>query len=149
MRDAENRAKTLAGMKASGHNPTSADLDSLRQAQLVEVNQLGEAYRTSFSESVRLWPGMTPARRNLLDQADIYLHRAEAIVADDKAAREQLALAWLWVAKIEGDPGVPNLHDRNSASASIREAERVIEMDDSPQAQRLLASIKNTRNLIG
>jgi serine/threonine protein kinase len=149
MRDAENRGKTLAGMKASGHNPTRADLDSLRQAQLVEVNQLGEAYRTSFSESVRLWPGMTPARRNLLDQADIYLHRAEAIVADDQAAREQLALAWLWVAKIEGDPGVPNLHDRNSASASIREAERVIEMDDSPQAQRLLQSIKNTRNLIG
>jgi serine/threonine protein kinase len=149
MQNAEKRGKALARMKASGRPLTQADLDSLRQAQLVEVNQLSEAYRTSLSESVRLWPGMTSSRRNLLDQADIYLHQAEAIVADDKAAREQLALAWLWIAKIEGDPKVPNLHDRNSASASIREAERVIRKDDSPRAQQLLRSIKNTENLIG
>ena len=144
----QNRNKDLIRLNASGGSLAQSDIEALRKAQLLDVDRFAEDYRTSFSEAVRLWPGMTTERRNLLDQADIYLRQAEPFAASD-AAREQLALAWLWIAKIQGDPKVPNLHDRSGASVSIRHAERVIGTDTSARAQQLLRNIRNTEKQIG
>ena len=144
----EERRKKLQKVKSEGGAPAQADLEDLQQAQLMDVRELGEAYRVWFAEAVRLWPGMTPNRRDLLDQAGLYLQQAEQIASSD-SAREQLALAWLWIAKIEGDPKSPNLHEGKEAAFSIREAERVIEKDSSAPGQKLLRSIRNTAKLIG
>jgi hypothetical protein len=150
VRDEEKFTKQLSQAKAMHPNGIpQAELVSLRKAQLLDVNELSEAYRVPFSESVRLWPGMTPERRNLLDQAGIYLQQAEAIVAEDQAAREELAVAWLWIAKIQGDPRVPNLEDKNGAATSINEARRVLFEDDSPRARQLLNAIGKTEEAIG
>jgi len=99
----------------------------LRDAQLRDIRSLAEAYRTSFPEAVRVWPGMTRDRRELLDQADSYLRQAEPFVTQDPKAPEQLAGAWLWLANVEGNPQTVNLHDHAGAVASINEARRLLE----------------------
>jgi serine/threonine protein kinase len=106
--------------------PNSQEVEELKQLQVRDVNNLTQAYRTSFSESVRLWPGMTPKRRELLDHAEGYLRQAEPFVSQDPAALGQLANAWLWLANIQGNPQTVNLHDHAGAAASIGEAERLL-----------------------
>lgn len=108
----------------------------LQDTQIKDVRHLAETYRTSFSEAVRLWPGMTHNRRDMLDQTDRYLHEAEPFVGNDPKAAEQLARAWLWLANLQGNPQTINLHDREAAAVSINEAQRVLER--SPGASSLL-----------
>ncbi len=104
----------------------------LQERQLQDFRNLAEAYRTSFSESVRLWPGMTPARRKLLQQAQDYLRQATPVAAHDPKAREELARAWMYLANIQGNPQTPNLHDRAGAISSIKQASDLL--DQTPGA---------------
>ena len=128
LRELKSRVTT----PAEGTAPRHIDMKQLQRKQLNETRKLANAYRTSFSESVRLWPGMTPTRRNLLDQADQYLRQAEPLVSEDPASPEDLATAWLWLANIEGNPRTINLHDVAGARISIDEATRLIQ--DAPSA---------------
>jgi serine/threonine protein kinase len=140
--------------KAELMNPQTAEAarkllasPEFRENQLREINNLSDAYRTKFAESVRLWPGMTRTRRDLLDHADQYLHQAEPLVRDDPRAPEQLAGAWLWLANLEGNPSTVNLHDRVGARASINEARRLLEKSQSASA-RLLEQVKSAARAI-
>jgi eukaryotic-like serine/threonine-protein kinase len=150
----ERAAQTAGRLKPesiSGHKagaPEGVDLSQFRQSQLLEVHNIGEAYRTSFAEAVRLWPGMTASRRNLIDQGQRYLHQAEGFVRGDPALSEQVAMAWLWIAEIEGGPNNANLHDQAGAAKSIREAERVIANSSTPRAQLLLRAVQDTAKAI-
>jgi hypothetical protein len=110
-----------------GARPNPQVIQDIQQSQLRDVNDLAQAYRTSFSQAVRLWPGMTPERRDMLDHADRYLHQSEPFVIQDPKAAAQLANAWLWLANIQGNPKAVNLHDRLGAAASIHEAQRLLE----------------------
>jgi hypothetical protein len=98
-----------------------------QESELHDVKNLAEAYRTSFPEAVRLWPGMTHSRQDLLDRTDQYLRQVEPYVSHDPQASEQLASAWLWLANLQGNPQTINLHDRAAATASINQASRLLE----------------------
>ena len=126
---------------ALGGAEETPDTKRLRHTQMNETRKLANAYRTSFSESVRLWPGMTPTRRNLLDQADQYLRQAEPLVNGDPSSPEGLATAWLWLANIEGNPQTINLHDVSGAKASIGEARRLID-NDADVSEQLRDEVK-------
>jgi hypothetical protein len=89
--------------------------------------QLRDAYRFTFPEAVRIRPGMTRGRRELLDGAAYDLRQAEPIVGQDPRGAEQLAAAWLWLANHEGNPRVVNLHDPQAATDSIKEAKRLLQ----------------------
>jgi serine/threonine protein kinase len=136
------QVESLRQLKANLANtaplsPEAADTKQLRRSQLNATRKLANAYRTSFSESVRLWPGMTPTRRNLLDQADQYLRQAEPLVSEDPLSPEDLATAWLWLANIEGNPQTINLHDVSGARISIDEALRLLSKSpDTPSQLR-------------
>lgn len=113
-------------------NPASGGIDSpmakqLRESELNNVKNLTQAYRTSFPEAVRLWPGMTRSRQDLIDHTDQYLREVEPYVSHDPQASEQLAGAWLWLANLQGNPQTINLHDRAGALASINQAARLLE----------------------
>jgi serine/threonine protein kinase len=111
-------------------SPGEAKTELMRQfqdSQVNDVRNLAETYRKSFSEAVRLWPGMTRERRDMLDQTDRYLHEAEPFIGQDPKASEQLASAWLWLANLQGNPETVNLHDRSAAETSIHEAQRILE----------------------
>ncbi len=137
--------QALAKQQGHGSARNPADESKLRQLKLQQADlqqrqwqdfgKLAEAYRTSFSESVRLWPGMTPERRSLLQQAENYLRHAEP-AAQDPRAREQLARAWLYLANIQGNPQTPNLHDHAGAIASINQAKRLLH--ETPDASSQL-----------
>lgn len=126
------------GETAAEPVPPSAQL---RSTELHHIGELAEAYRTLFMESVRLWPGMTRNRRDLLDQADSYLRQAEPYVDQDPTGREQLAKAWLWLANVEGNPRRVNLQDRAGAKVSINEAKRLIGESSVP-SETLADTIK-------
>jgi serine/threonine protein kinase len=119
----------------------------LQQTELRDVKNLTDAYRTSFPESVRLWPGMTRSRQDLLDRADQYLRQVEPYVSHDPQASEQLAGAWLWLANLQGNPQTINLHDRAGATASINQATRLLEK--SPVVStRLMQQVKTSAQQI-
>jgi serine/threonine protein kinase len=127
--DEEQKKRKAELMRISAPGSTAPDpqvIRELQQSQLRDVSNLAEAYRTSFKDAVRLWPGMTPERRDMLDHADRYLHQAEPFVGQDPKATAQLANAWLWLANIQGNPKAVNLEDRTGAAASIHEAERLL-----------------------
>jgi len=65
----------------------------LQESQLRDVKNLADTYRTSFPEAVRLWPGMTRSRQDLIDHTDQYLRKVEPYVSHDPQASEQLASA--------------------------------------------------------
>jgi len=122
----------LVDLSKKGPAENSPLAKQLRDTELGNVKNLTDAYRTSFSESVRIWPGMTRSRRDLLDRAERYLREVEPYVNQDPRAPEQLSDAWLWLANLQGNPQTVNLHDRAGAAASIQEARRLLEKADSP-----------------
>jgi eukaryotic-like serine/threonine-protein kinase len=125
--------KNSAGGDAHASSPL---LKQLEDTELVGVKNLTEAYRNSFSEAVRVWPGMTHSRQELLDQSGRYLQEVEHFVGEDPRAPEQLAGAWLWLANVEGNPKTVNLKDRVRARYSIGQAQRLI--DQSTAVSRAL-----------
>lgn len=134
-------------------NSGNVEMDSpmakqLRETELHDVKNLADAYRTSFPEAVRLWPGMTRSRQDLLDRTDQYLRQVEPYVSHDPQASEQLAGAWLWLANLQGNPQTINLHDRAGATASINQATRLLEK--SPVVStRLMQQVKASVQQIG
>jgi serine/threonine protein kinase len=58
----------------------------LQETELRDVKNLADAYRTSFPEAVRLWPGMTGSRQDLIDRTDQYLRQVEPYVSHDPQA---------------------------------------------------------------
>jgi serine/threonine-protein kinase len=108
------------------------------EKQLHDIADIAGAYRKDFVESVRLWPGLSRKRRELLAQTERILRDAETYTAQSPAAQSQLAFAWMELANLEGNPRTINLHDPASAAASIREAVRLISAvpDASPDLVR-------------
>lgn len=124
-----------------------ADNAHLREVQLQNVRDLANAYHTNFAESVRLWPGMTRRRRELLDKTAAYLHKAEPYVGLDPTAPAELASAWMQLANIEGNPSVANLHDRTDATVSINQAERLLASSPTAPAP-LVERVRSAENQI-
>ncbi len=116
--------------------------------QLLQIKSLADSYRTSFSEAVRLWPGMTYERMRLIDQANFFLRQSEQVLDRDDESREQLAVAWIWVAKIQADPTVVNLGDKQGAMVSLGEAKRILAGGSSERLRRMLDVLQTTETSI-
>ena len=110
----------------SGGGKPSEKSTAFGGTQMQDLRGLEDAYRVSFPEAIHIWPGLNPRRKDLLDQAHVYLREAEPLVAGDLQARRELARAWLLVGDVEGDPHAPNLHDRAGAAESYRESARLL-----------------------
>ncbi len=125
----EEQVKQIQPQLANGTN-VDADSPILKQLQETELNNvknLTDAYRVSFPEAVRLWPGMTPSRQDLIDHTDRYLRQVEPYVSRDPHASEQLVTAWLWLANLQGNPQTINLRYKAGATTSIHQATRLLE----------------------
>lgn len=95
-------------------------------AQTQDLRAVAEAYRTTFSDAIRVWPGSNDKRRELLKETSSYLMDSGARAGDDTAALEELVNTWVQVANVAGNPGVPNLGDRAAAQEALRQAGLVI-----------------------
>jgi len=120
----------------------------IEEAELADVKNLVDSYRTSFPESIRVWPGMTKTRRRLLDDTDSYLREVTYVREVNflvKKRPEELAEAWLCLANIQGNPHNPNLGDQEAAGRSIYQAQRLVENSTSPLKQQIEAAAQAIR----
>ena len=105
------------------------------------------SYGALFPEAIHIWPGWTPQRRELVDQAQSYLYRAEPLVANNPEALRELAHAWFLVGNVEGNRNSASLKDFPAAEKSYRESERLLEalLEGNPSdgaSQQLLREVR-------
>ena len=138
------KSSSVAGQPQSP--PIPAEAQDIQMGNLVSLR---DAYRTSFSEAIRVWPGMTQSRKHLIDNGRDYLRLAEPLLAGRTGAREALAEAWLTLADIQGNPANPNLHDTTGAVDSLREAARIAAESSGASVQQLLDRANKLRSVLG
>jgi hypothetical protein len=124
--------------KSAGQGESLPIPSESQDIQVGNLVSLRNAYRTSFSEAIRVWPGMTPSRKHLIDNGQDYLRRVELLLTGRADAPEALAEAWLTIADIQGNPATPNLHDKAGAVDSLKEAERIAGGTQATGVRRLL-----------
>lgn len=146
LRRAQEERKPASDPGAEHRTPSTLDWKKMQVRDLVSLR---DAYRTSFSEAIRVWPGMTSSRRHLIDGAEKYLRQTEALLGSHGTAGAPLADAWLTLADIQGNPAMPNLHDRARMIASLREAERIAQGSPEAARQGILAQVEKLRRAGG
>jgi serine/threonine protein kinase len=86
-----------------------------------EVRQLANTLIFKIHDAVTPLAGSTPVRRTIVDEALAYLERIEAESDGDESLQLELSAAYRQIGSILGDPGRPNLGDRDGA---LRQYER-------------------------
>jgi hypothetical protein len=147
--DAQTRQSQELRKQQSDFTGRNGDIPSIPTVPVQDLVSLDNAYRGSFSEAIRVWPGMTPERRYLIDGAERYLRQAEPLIAGHPEARPLLADAWLTLANLQGNPATPNLGDRPGARDSLREASRLAATSNDGGGSRLMDRLKDLRNRVG
>jgi hypothetical protein len=91
-----------------------------------DLRSVEHSYSVLFPEAIHIWPGWTPQRHRLIDQAHEYLTQAEPLVANNTEATRELARAWFLVGNVEGDRHAPSLKDYTAAAKSFAQAQRLL-----------------------
>ena len=115
-----------------------------------DVRQLSQALIFKLHDSVAKLPGSTPVRRQIVDEALVYLERLAQESADDLTLRMELGGAYRQIASILGDPAFPNLGDPEGALVQARKSLAMLDTvarahDVSPKA---VASLVDTLTLL-
>jgi hypothetical protein len=102
------------------------------QRRFGEVRALANTLLFDVDEAIVDLSGSTAAREMIVKRAQQYLDRLVGEAADDPSLARELAIAYLKIGDILGDPYKPNLGKPEAAAASYVRAEAIID--------RLLAS---------
>jgi serine/threonine protein kinase len=118
----------------------------VQHAELADLQGVVRDYLPALAESIRLKPGVTPARRELVTQTAVYLDSVRVSAGDDPTVLRQLGAAYLALGDIRGYPGQPNLGDRDGAAEMYSKARLLINttLAYSPQdaeAKQLLETV--------
>jgi non-specific serine/threonine protein kinase/serine/threonine-protein kinase len=92
------------------------------------VQAVGESFKTTFTESLRLKPGMTPEREVLVKRGESYVDKLLQIPGAERF-RGEIAAAYLLFGDVRGYPGRPNLGDRNGALRLYERARQIAAQD--------------------
>lgn len=90
--------------------------------QFSDLEGLATAFRGPFTEALRLLPGLTPNRDDLMNRAERYLGRVAELYSGRVNLQREVALGYLLLGKLRGDPAQPNLGDRKGALRLYRQA---------------------------
>ena len=130
-----------------GKTPDLSQIQGTRemyQQQIQDVQQMGQIFRDSLSEAIRLLPGMTAERNQLLTQAASYLDGAAQVAGRDPASRVALGQAYLVLGDLRGYPQAPNLNDRTGALALYERARGLLESQaGDPGVGRLIGQVES------
>jgi tetratricopeptide (TPR) repeat protein/predicted Ser/Thr protein kinase len=115
---------------------------SVRQAALAErrfadLRAFARSIVFDVNDALEPIPGTTAARKLVVATGLQYLDGLSQEGIDDLALREELAVAYLRIGKVQGGSFVPNLGDSAGALASFRKAIAVASAADSPVLERL------------
>jgi serine/threonine protein kinase len=92
------------------------------------VQAVGESFKTTFTESLRLKPGMTPERDVLVKRGESYIDKLLQIPGAERF-RGEIAAAYLLFGDVRGYPGRPNLGDRAGALRLYERARQIAAQD--------------------
>ena len=100
-----------------------------RQAQkrFDDVRRLAGSFLFEIEDAIRNLPGSTAARALVVRRSLEYLDRLAAESAGDRALRRDLAVAYLKVGDVQGNPYQPNLGDTDGARKSCSAASGLLE----------------------
>jgi hypothetical protein len=135
---AESRLLNLVGAKP---NPNGSS--TLTAAQVDDIRTFLLQYQGQLAEAIRIRPGLTPERREMLTLANQYLERVEPLAGSDPDQLYLLASAHYAIGTILGYPNETNLGYTKGASDSYRKAlrlaNRVLELrPDHRRARELI-----------
>jgi non-specific serine/threonine protein kinase/serine/threonine-protein kinase len=92
-----------------------------------EVRRLANSVIFEMNDGIANLPGSTPVRKLLVTRALEYLDTLAAEARGDDSLQLELALAYVRIGDIQGDPGVANLGDTKGAFASYEKARRTLQ----------------------
>jgi serine/threonine protein kinase len=117
--------------------------------EIDDLAALGKVFKDSLSEAIRLRPGMTTERRQLVDMVADYLSAASIFATDDPKLRKAIAEAYLWLGDIRGYPDNPNLGDESGALEMYVQARNLLAPQAAdPSVGQLLASVESHANAV-
>jgi eukaryotic-like serine/threonine-protein kinase len=91
-----------------------------------DVRQLANSFMFEVHDSIKDLSGATSARALLVQKALTYLDSLAREAGDDRSLQHELAIAYIKVADIQGQPFGPNLGDTDGALASYRKAQEIL-----------------------
>jgi len=104
--------------------------------QFEDLQKVADAYRGPFREALRLSPGATPEREDLMIRAERYLGRVGELFGRSMGLQREIAAGYLVLGRLRGDPGHPNLGDRDGAARLYRQARELAAQADDDQLTR-------------
>jgi non-specific serine/threonine protein kinase/serine/threonine-protein kinase len=128
-------ATLIAGMAATGWQATIANRERARaeaeseraKRRFNESRRLSESLMFELHDAIRDLQGATPARELLAKRTLEHLDSLAAEAGDDRGLQGDLAIAYINLGNIQGNPYYPNLGDTNAALESYRKAEKLSE----------------------
>lgn len=100
---------------------------SRAEQRFADLRRLAHALIFDVHDAVALLDGSLAARRVIVSEALTYLGGLAREVGDDPGLHAELGRAYARVARIQGDPGVANLGDREGAMTSFAHALAALE----------------------
>jgi hypothetical protein len=117
-----------------------------------DLRNVAGSYEVLFPEAIHVWPGSTPARRGLLNQAHSYLTDAGQLIDrepmndDGVTDRRELARAWYLVGNVEGSRTAPSLKNYTEAAHSYEEAEKILSQLPDQESANLLQQVRSAES---
>lgn len=87
-----------------------------------DVRKLANSYLFEFHDAIESLPGSTPARALLVKRALEYLDSLAREASGDPSLQREVAMAYLKVGNVQGNPTNPNLGDTAGALESYQKA---------------------------
>jgi non-specific serine/threonine protein kinase/serine/threonine-protein kinase len=121
-------------------------------AHMQDLRNVAGSYEVLFPEAIHVWPGSTPARRGLLNQAHSYLTDAGQLIDrepmndDGVTDRRELARAWYLVGNVEGSRTAPSLKNYTEAAHSYEEAEKILSQLPDQESANLLQQVRSAES---
>jgi hypothetical protein len=122
------------------------------QRRFDEVHSLANALLFDINDEIADLPGATTARKMIVQRAQQYLDRLVAEAVDDAELSRELAIAYMKVGQVQGDPLGPNLGDVDGARASYAKAAAIVDRlaanGSTPAVRELQANLAMLRGTL-
>ncbi len=131
----------------------AVDAEDRAERRFDQVRELAGVFIFDFHDEIQHLKGATPARELLVTTALAYLDALAADASDDPGLLHELAVAYMKVGDVQGQPGAPNLGDSAGAITSYEKGLGIFQMlcglnRDTVEYKRGLADCHNKLGML-
>ncbi|MCG8408738.1 MAG: protein kinase [Phycisphaerales bacterium] len=130
---AEKKAANERDVAIAARREADDERDNAKRAEarashrFKQVRELAGSLVFDFHDQIKNLKGATPAREFLVQTMLEYLNSLAAEAADDPSLQKELAMAYLRVGDVQGNPFDANLGDTDGAMKSYHEGLKILE----------------------